>query len=90
MLPKYAEYTLYIYQQKQYWKEESLPDALPGTQENKQVPFLRNSMDVPITLSLYPKSLTAIWANWYLMLILYKLENELALWVITCERDGHL
>lgn len=42
MHPKYAEYTLCICQEKQYWKVESFP----GTQENKELPFLRDSMDL--------------------------------------------
>lgn len=39
---KYAKHTLYIYQQKQYWKVESFP----GTHENKELSFLMYSMDL--------------------------------------------
>lgn len=83
--------TLYVFTNRNSTnrKEESIMDGLPSTQENKQIPFPRYSMDVSGKVYI-PSNLQPSEQMGNLMLILYKLENELILCITTCERGGHL
>lgn len=52
MHTEYAEYILYICQQKKYQKDESFMYALLGTEGKKQPPFLKCS--IYVSGCLYP------------------------------------